>query len=184
MALNTIIQNQINHYLCYLCLFADKGDQLIVLLYVFMFLVPCCDVRYDFYIKAMFGTSLPPVICRRAHVLFVAFVYIGVQYFVLLSVFTFLVPCCDVHYDFRMKTVFGSSLPQLFVGGLMSYFFTFVCVYWCPIFCAIIYRYVLSFVLRGPLQSPYKNNVWFVSPPPFICRRAYVLFMLFVFVFA
>jgi hypothetical protein len=29
-----------------------------------------CDIRYDFRIKSMFSSSLPPVICRRAHVLF------------------------------------------------------------------------------------------------------------------
>jgi hypothetical protein len=28
-----------------------------------------CDVRYDFRIKTMFGSSLPPVVCMRAHVL-------------------------------------------------------------------------------------------------------------------
>jgi len=33
---------------------------------------------------------------------------------VLLCVFTFCVPCCDVHYDFRMKAIFGSSLRPLF----------------------------------------------------------------------
>jgi hypothetical protein len=37
---------------------------------VFTFLVPCYDVRYDFRIKTMFGSSLPQVVCRRAHVLF------------------------------------------------------------------------------------------------------------------
>ena len=46
----------------------------VVLLCVFMFRVPCCDVRYDFRIKTMFGTSLPPVVCRRAHDLFTLFV--------------------------------------------------------------------------------------------------------------
>ena len=29
-----------------------------------MFWVPCCDVRYDFDIKTMCGSSLPPVVCR------------------------------------------------------------------------------------------------------------------------
>ena len=29
-----------------------------------MILVPCCDVRYDFCIKMMFGSSLPSVVCR------------------------------------------------------------------------------------------------------------------------
>ena len=42
--------------------------------YIFSFL--CCDVRYDFRIKAMLSSSLPPVVCRRgwAHVLFTLFV--------------------------------------------------------------------------------------------------------------
>ena len=36
----------------------------VVLLWVFTFLNQCCDVRYDFRIKTMFGSSLPPVVCR------------------------------------------------------------------------------------------------------------------------
>ena len=50
---------------------------------VFPFWVPCCDVRYDLNIKTMFGSSLPPVVCRSAHVLFTLFVFAyqyGVQY--------------------------------------------------------------------------------------------------------
>jgi hypothetical protein len=39
------------------------------LLCVFTFWVPCCDVRYDFRIQTLFALSLPPVVCRRAHVL-------------------------------------------------------------------------------------------------------------------
>ena len=48
----------------------------VVLLWVFTFWVPCCDVHYDFRIKTMFGSSLPPVVCRRAHVLFTLFVFV------------------------------------------------------------------------------------------------------------
>jgi hypothetical protein len=40
---------------------------------------------------------------------------------VLLCVFTYLVPCCDVRYDFHIKTMFGSSLPHLIVAGIMAY---------------------------------------------------------------
>ena len=49
----------------------------VVLLCVFTFWVACCDVRYDLRIKTMFDSSLPPVVCRWAHVLltFFAFVY-------------------------------------------------------------------------------------------------------------
>jgi hypothetical protein len=43
---------------------------LIVLLFVLSYyvslrsLVTCCDVRYDFRIKMMFGSSLLPVVCK------------------------------------------------------------------------------------------------------------------------
>jgi len=57
---------QIAHLFVFFC---------VVLLCVFTFWVPCCDVRYDFRIKTMFGSSLPPVVCRRTHVLFTLFVF-------------------------------------------------------------------------------------------------------------
>jgi len=38
---------------------------------VFTFWVPCWDVRDDCHIKAIFGLSLPPVVCRMAHVIYV-----------------------------------------------------------------------------------------------------------------
>jgi hypothetical protein len=41
----------------------------------------CCDVRYDFHIKMIFASSLPSVVCRRAHVLFtICFVLISAVY--------------------------------------------------------------------------------------------------------
>jgi len=43
---------------------------------VLTFSVPCCSVRYDFRIKTMFDSSLPPVVCRMAHVLFTFFVFV------------------------------------------------------------------------------------------------------------
>ena len=50
--------------LCYLCLFAYSDVQhcVLLLVYVFTLSVPCCDVRYDFGIKTMFGSCLPPVV--------------------------------------------------------------------------------------------------------------------------
>jgi hypothetical protein len=52
----------------------------VVLLCVVTFRVPCCDVRYDFRIKTIFGSSLPSVVCKRAHVrvLFTLFVFVYV----------------------------------------------------------------------------------------------------------
>ena len=49
----------------------------------FTFLVLCCALLYDFRIEKLFGSSLPPLVCRRAHVLFMLFVFVaysGVQY--------------------------------------------------------------------------------------------------------
>ena len=48
--------------------------------YIFSFL--CCDVRYDFRIKTMLGSYLPPVVCRRgwAQVLLTLFVFVCVQW--------------------------------------------------------------------------------------------------------
>jgi hypothetical protein len=51
------------------------------LLCVFTFWAPCCDVRYDFRIKMMFCSSLPPVVCRGTHVLFTLFVFVCEQWF-------------------------------------------------------------------------------------------------------
>ena len=44
--------------LCCLCLVTYSGVQHFD---IFTFLVPCCD----FCIRTMFGSSLPPVVCRR-----------------------------------------------------------------------------------------------------------------------
>jgi hypothetical protein len=39
------------------------------------------DVRYDFRMKTMFGSFLPPVVCMRAHVLFALFVFACVLWY-------------------------------------------------------------------------------------------------------
>ena len=50
----------------------------VILLFVFTFYVLCCDVCYDFRIETTFSSSLPPVVCRRAHVLFTLFVFVDI----------------------------------------------------------------------------------------------------------
>jgi hypothetical protein len=58
----------------------------VVLLCVFTFCISCYDVRYDFRMKTMFVSSLPPVVCRMAHVLFKClFVYSGANTYRLAS---------------------------------------------------------------------------------------------------
>ena len=76
-----------------------------------------------FRIKTMFGTSLPPVVFMRAYVIIMLclFEHSGVNHFVLLCVFTFLFPCCDIRCDIRIKTMFGVSLnPVVCIWVLMS----------------------------------------------------------------
>ena len=51
-----------------------------VLLCVFTFLVPCCDVRYDFAYKRCSVPSFHPVVYRRAHILFMLYVFICGQW--------------------------------------------------------------------------------------------------------
>ena len=55
----------------------------------------------------MFGLSLPPVVCRRAHVL--------------LMMFGSSLPPVVCRRAHVLLMMFGSSYLQLFVGGLMSY---------------------------------------------------------------
>ena len=54
----------------------DYPIQFVILLTmtcIFTYLVPCCDVSYDFSIKTMLGSSLPTVGCSSAHVLFMLY---------------------------------------------------------------------------------------------------------------
>ena len=46
----------------------------VVLLCILTFVHLCCEVRYNFRMKTMLGSSFPPVVCRRADVLFKLFV--------------------------------------------------------------------------------------------------------------
>jgi hypothetical protein len=52
----------------------------VVLWCVFTFWVPCCDVLYDVRIKTMFVSSLSLLVCRRAHILLMLFVFLCVYW--------------------------------------------------------------------------------------------------------
>jgi hypothetical protein len=66
---------------------------------VVSFWVPFCDVSYDFCIRTMFGSSLPPAVCKRAHVLSTFSVCLGIvlsnTYYV---VFLFCISSSCIHY--------------------------------------------------------------------------------------
>jgi hypothetical protein len=83
---------------------------------------------------------------------FVGFVLL-ILFFVLFWVFTFLLLCCDVHYDFRIKTMFGSSLPPV-VCKEGSCLINVICVCLCTVvsntYCVVFLKcffFVFSFCL-------------------------------------
>ena len=66
--------------------------------------------------------SSPPVVFGGVHVAH----YFSYLCVVLLCVFTLVVPCCNVCYDFLINAMFGSSLPS--VACLRAYvLFTLCC---------------------------------------------------------
>jgi hypothetical protein len=65
----------------------------VFLLCVSTFCVPCCDVRYDSRMGMMFGSSLPPVICKKIVSCLFRFcltAHSGVQHILLCFCFGFL----------------------------------------------------------------------------------------------
>jgi len=56
--------------------------------------------------------------------------------------------CCDVRYDFRIKTMFGSSFPLVVCMRVHVLFtlFVFVCVWWCPTHIVFLFRFSSSCV--------------------------------------
>ena len=95
----------------------------VVLLCVFMFRVPCCNVLYDFRIKTMFGSSLLSIVCRRVHYLFTLFgaclrilvcnTYC-VGYFSLV-VFVLYTKCCQFLWIVQSWWPFRCSLTFIFM---------------------------------------------------------------------
>ena len=113
----------------------------------------------------LFGSSLPPVVCRRVRVLFMLVVFVW---------FVFTPSClqegsCLIYVScvclVRLYT-------QLFVGGFMSYL--------CQL-CLFVRLYLQLFV-GGFMSYLCQLCLFGSSLPPVVCRRVHVLFMLVVFV--
>jgi hypothetical protein len=120
-------------YLCYLCLYAYSDVQRIVLLYVFTFFVPCCDVHYDFCIKSysvqLFVGKLMSFLCYLY-----LFVYIGVKH-----VLTIRVMMVSVLIRDRNCLPFTSALgsPTGFGVHVLLIFL---------VFCVVLFIFVLCLV--------------------------------------
>ena len=172
----------------YLQLFV--GGLVSYLRYVRFVFTTSCLQKGSCLIYVMFCSSLPPVVCKRAHVLYtLCFVRLYLQLFVgelvsyiryVLFVFT---SSCLQEGSCLIYVMFCSSLPplvcrrvhvlftlcsvrrylQLFIGGLMSYL-----------------RYVrFVFTSSCLLKGSCLIYVMFCSSlPPVVCRKAHVLFTL------
>ena len=79
---------------------------------------------------------------------------------VLLCVFMFWVPCSDVHYVFRIKTMFCSSLPPVVCRGLMSY----LC-YLCLFAYSVLFVFVLCYLCCQFLWI--VHFLFFIAPSVF-----------------
>jgi hypothetical protein len=98
-----IISNYVRLYLYYLLYVLN----IVRLWHTLIFL--CCDIRYDFRMKTTFGSSLPPVVCRRAHVLLrysCLLAHSGVQRILYCDfasfIFVLCTLCCQFLLSFRL----------------------------------------------------------------------------------
>ena len=172
----------------YLQLFV--GVLLSYLRYVRFVFISSCLQEGSCLIYVMFGSSLPPVVCRRAHVLFTLCsgrlylqLFVGGLMSYLRYVRVVFTSSCLQECSCLIYVMFGSSLPpvvcrtalvlftlcslrlylQLIVGGLLSYL-----------------RYVLVVFTSSCLQegSCLIYVMFGSSLSPVVCRRALALFTL------
>jgi hypothetical protein len=72
----------------------------------------CCDIRYDFRMERMFGSSLAPVVCRRAHMSFLRYLclfwYSAVQR-ILLSSYQ-----CHFHFNCSSRSIYLTRNNDIF----------------------------------------------------------------------
>jgi hypothetical protein len=92
-----------------------------VILCVFTFWVPCCDVRFDFRIKTMFGSSLPLVVCRRPGFMFYLrylcfFAHSGIQHVLCYILFCFSSSMLQVSLDYPFLN--APSVSIMFMKSL------------------------------------------------------------------
>ena len=160
--------------------------------------------------QCLFGLSLPPDVCRRAHALFTLFVFV---WFVFTSsclqkgscliyvICVCLVPLyLQLFVEGRMSylrylCLLGSSLPPVVCRRAHVLFMLFVFVWFvftssclqkgsCLIYviCVCSVRLYLQLFVEGLMSYLCYQCLFGSSLPPVVCRRAHALFMLLVFV--
>ena len=113
-----------------------------MLLCVFAFWVPCCDVHHDIRMKSTFSSSLLPFICRRTHVFFTWLVDVWAWWCPTHIVLCFGVVCLRLVYP--MLTV-SLDCPLLIAPSIFSYvYFMYVCLIpcWISLYYFYLYRII------------------------------------------
>ena len=84
---------------------------------------------------------------------------------VLLCVYTFLVPCYDVRYDFRTKTKFGSPILPVVCRRARVLFtlFVFACVLWCVFILFVLCTLCCQFSGLSIFHCPF-GVLWCLFP--------------------
>ena len=137
-------------------------------------------------------SSLPPVVCRRAHVLFMLFVFVFISSCLYEGSCLIYVICVCLVRLYR----------QLFVGGLMSYL-CYLCSSLSPVVCMKAHVLFMLFVFVFISSCLYEGSCFIYvicvclyrqllvgglmsylcylcsSLSPVVCMKAHVLFMLF-----
>ena len=186
------------------------GGLISYLRYVRFVLISSCLQECSSLIYVMFWSSLPPVVCGRALVLFTLCsgrLYLQLFVGALLSYLRYVrfvfISSCLQEGSFLIYVMFGSSLPpvvcrtalvlftlcslrlylQLFVGGLLSYLryvrvvFTSSCLQERSCLIYVMFgSFFISSCLQGGSCLIYVMFGSFL--PPVVCRRAHVLFTL------
>ena len=122
--------------------------------HIYYYVHNSCDICYDFHIKTMYGSSSPPVVCRRVHAICMSFVfawYSGVQHVLTIWV----TGGCLIRGRYCLPFANIGVRPRFFVEVRVAHHFSFLC-------CPIMHLYVLSSVLWCPLRSPHKNDDRFI----------------------
>ena len=86
--------------------------------------VPCCDVRYKFHIQTMLGSSLPPVICKAACLVFFIYAWLRIM---VPDTFCAVFLCC--FFSSYGNLILPVSLGCTFVVLSLRYSLTFINIY-------------------------------------------------------
>ena len=179
----------------------------LVLLYLQLFVVGLLSyLRY----LCLFGSSLPPVVCSRAHVLLTLFVFVWFFFTSSClqqgSCLTYVICVCSVllylqlfvvglMFYLRYLCLFGSSLPPVVCSRahVLLTLFVFVWVFFTSsclqqgscftyVICVCLVLLYLQLFVVGLMSYLRYLCLFGSSLPPVVCSRAHVLLMLFVFV--